>query len=143
VRRVLPDGIELDDDRARVDVDAVHRFLADEAYWVRGRSRGTVERLVGESFRVVAAYDGDALVAFCRVVSDGSNVAWLGDVFVLPSHRGRGIGTELVREAVQDPNVRDLQWYLGTRDAHELYRRFGFHEPEDGRTMVRRRPGGP
>jgi GNAT superfamily N-acetyltransferase len=142
-RRPIDGGIELDDDRERVDVDAVHRFLSEEAYWVRGRSRETIERLIGTSARVVAAYDGARLVGFCRVVSDGASVAWLGDVFVLPTHRGRGIGEELVREAVQDPALRDLQWYLGTRDAHDLYRRFGFHEPDDGRTMVRRRPDGP
>jgi GNAT superfamily N-acetyltransferase len=137
-RRAIGEGLELDDDRDRVDVDAVYRFLSEEAYWVPGRSRATMERLVRESTRVVGAYDGDALVGFCRVVSDGSSVAWLGDVFVLTSHRGRGIGTELVREAVEHPYVRDLQWYLGTRDAHELYRKLGFREPDE-RTMVRPR----
>ena len=137
-RRGIDDGLELDDDRDRVDVEAVFRFLSEEAYWVPGRTRETIERLVRESTRVVAAYDGDALVGFCRVISDGSNVAWLGDVFVLTSHRGRGIGTELVREAVEHPYVRDLQWYLGTRDAHDLYRRLGFGEPDE-RTMVRPR----
>jgi GNAT superfamily N-acetyltransferase len=142
-RRSIGDGVELDDDRERVDVDAVHAFLAEEAYWVPGRSRATVERLVRESDRVIAAYDGDELVGFCRVVSDRSNVAWLGDVFVVPSHRGRGVGVELVREAVEHPRHRDLQWYLGTRDAHDLYRRFGFVEPDDGRTMVRSRRGEP
>jgi GNAT superfamily N-acetyltransferase len=138
VRRELGDGLELDDDRERVDVDAVYRFLSEEAYWVRGRSRETIERLVHESTRVIAAYDRDALVGFCRVVSDGASMAWLGDVFVLPSHRGRGIGLELVREAVEDPAVRDLQWYLGTRDAHGLYAKFGFEAPNE-RTMVRAR----
>ena len=138
MRRALSGGVELDDDRDRVDVEAVFRYLSEEAYWVPGRSRGTIERLVRESTRVVAAYDGDELVGFCRVISDGSNVAWLGDVFVLTSHRGRGIGTELVREAVEHPYVRDLQWYLGTRDAHELYRKLGFREPDE-RTMVRPR----
>lgn len=136
MRRDLPGGLQLDDDRDRVDVDAVYRFLSEEAYWVPGRSRETIERLVRESTRVIAAYDGDALVGFCRVMSDGSSMAWLGDVYVLPSHRGRGIGLELVREAVEFPAHRDLQWYLGTRDAHELYAKFGF-EAANERTMVR------
>ncbi len=136
MRRELSDGLELDDDRDRVDVDAVHRFLSEEAYWVRGRSRETIERLVRESTRVIAAYDGVALVGFCRIVSDGSSVAWLGDVFVLPGYRGRGVGVELVKEAVESPEHRDLQWYLGTRDAHALYARFGFEAPNE-RTMVR------
>ena len=138
VRRELGDGLELDDDRDRVNVDVVHRFLSEDAYWVPGRSRETIERLVRESTRVIAAYDGGALIGFCRVMSDGSNMAWLGDVFVLPSHRGRGVGVELVREAVEFPAHRDLQWDLGTRDAHELYAKFGF-EPASERTMVRSR----
>jgi GNAT superfamily N-acetyltransferase len=136
VRRELSDGLELDDDRDRVDVDAVYGFLSEEAYWVQGRSRETIERLVRESTRVIAAYDGDTLIGFCRVVSDASSVAWLGDVFVLPGYRGRGIGFELVREAVEFPEHRDLQWYLGTRDAHGLYAKFGFM-PANERTMVR------
>ena len=138
VRRELGDDLEIDDDRDRVDVDAVYRFLSEDAYWVRGRSRETIERLVRESTRVIAAYDGDALIGFCRVMSDGSNMAWLGDVFVLPSHRGRGVGVELVREAVEEPSLRDLMWFLGTRDAHRLYAQFGFGPPTE-RTMVRQR----
>ena len=138
MRRALPDGLELDDDRDRIDVDAVHRFLSEEAYWVQGRSLETIERLIRESTRVIAAYDGPTLIGFCRVMSDASNVAWLGDVFVVPEYRGRGVGVELVREAVEFPEHRDLQWYLGTRDAHELYARFGFESPNE-RTMVRPR----
>ena len=139
MRRALADGYELDDDPDRVDVDAVFRFLSEEAYWVRGRSRETVERLVHGSTRVIAAYGpGGELVGFARVMSDASNMAWLGDVFVLSEHRGKGIGVELVREAVDDPRYRDCLWYLNTRDAHALYERFGFtHAPD--RTMVRSR----
>jgi GNAT superfamily N-acetyltransferase len=136
VKRQLPDGVELDDDRDRVDVDVVHRYLSEEAYWVMGRSRATIERLVRESTRVIAAYDDGRLIGFCRVMSDASSMAWLGDVFVLAEHRGRGVGVELVREAVEYPEHRVCQWYLGTRDAHGLYAKFGF-EPPNERTMVR------
>jgi Acetyltransferase (GNAT) family. len=100
MRRSLPDGFELDDDRDRVDVDVVHRYLSEEAYWVPGRSRATIEELIRSSTRVIAAYEPEgALVGFCRVVSDGSNMAWLGDVFVLEPYRGRGLGIALVRDA--------------------------------------------
>jgi GNAT superfamily N-acetyltransferase len=141
MRRELPGGLELDDERERVDVDAVYRYLSEQAYWVMGRSRETIERLVRESTRVIAVYDGDTLIGFCRVISDGSNMAWLGDVFVYPEYRGRGVGVALVREAVEFPEHRDMQWYLGTRDAHELYARFGFG-PANERTMTRQRPEG-
>ena len=136
MRRELLGGYEVDDDRGRVDVDLVHRYLSEEAYWVRGRDRATIERLVRESARVIGAYVGDELVGFARVVSDGSSMAWLGDLFVLSAHRGRGLGVELVREAVEHPEHRDLAWFLSTRDAHGLYARFGFETPGD-RTMVR------
>jgi GNAT superfamily N-acetyltransferase len=144
MKRSLPNGYEIDDDRDRVDVDVVFRFLSEEAYWVLGRSRETIERLARESAKVVGAYGPDgSLVGFARVVSDGSSMAWLGDVFVLEEHRGRGLGVELVREAVEDPRYRELQWFLNTRDAFELYRKFGFVEPTD-RTMVRsRQPSDP
>jgi GNAT superfamily N-acetyltransferase len=136
MRRALPGGYELDDDRGRVDIDAVYRYLSEEAYWVHGRDRDTIERLVRESTRVIGVYFGDEQVGFARVVSDGSSMAWLGDVFVIEGHRGHGLGVELVREAVEHPEHRDLVWFLNTRDAHGLYTRFGFQAPSD-RTMVR------
>jgi GNAT superfamily N-acetyltransferase len=140
MRRELDGGYEIDDDRARVDVDAVYRFLAEEAYWVKGRSRETIERLVRESTRVIAAYAPDgSLVGFARVMSDGANMAWLGDVFVLPEHRGRGLGMELTREAVEDPRHRDLAWFLSTTSAHGLYERFGFVGADPTRTLTRPR----
>jgi predicted GNAT family N-acyltransferase len=114
----------------------VYRYLSEEAYWVRGRDRATIERLVRESTRVMGVYLGDQQVGFARVISDGTSVAWLGDVFVLAEHRGKGLGEELVREAVEFPDHRDVQWYLNTRDAHALYAKFGFEAASD-RTMVR------
>ena len=136
MRREVAGGYEVDDDRSRVDVTMVHRYLSEEAYWVRGRDRATIDRLVRESTRVIGAYLGEEQVGFARVISDGTSVAWLGDVFVLAEHRGRGLGEELVREAVEYPEHRDVQWYLNTRDAHALYAKFGFEAPSD-RTMVR------
>jgi GNAT superfamily N-acetyltransferase len=136
MRREVAGGYEVDDDRSRVDVTMVHRYLSEEAYWVRGRDRATIDRLVRESTRVIGAYLGEEQVGFARVISDGTSVAWLGDVFVLAEHRGRGLGEELVREAVEHPDHRDLYWYLNTRDAHALYAKFGFEAPSD-RTMVR------
>jgi GNAT superfamily N-acetyltransferase len=87
---------------------------------------------------VIGVYRGDEQVGFARVISDGASMAWLGDVFVLQGHRGHGLGVELVREAVEHPEHRDLVWFLNTRDAHPLYARFGFEAPSD-RTMVRSR----
>jgi ribosomal protein S18 acetylase RimI-like enzyme len=137
VRRDLGDGFELDDDRGRVDVDAVHRFLAEESYWARGRPREVVERLVREAPRVVGVYRDGGQVGFARVVTDGVAIAYLADVYVVPEARGRGLGVELVRAAVDDGPFVRLRWILHTADAHGLYARFGFGLPDDPSLMVR------
>lgn len=139
MKRALPGGLELDDERARVDVAALHRYLSEESYWAQGRTLDTVERLVREAARVVGLYDGDRLVGFCRVVTDETAFAWLADVYVLGDYRGRGLGVELVREAIDGGPFRDLPWYLNTADAHGLYAKLGFEPPNAERLMYRPR----
>jgi ribosomal protein S18 acetylase RimI-like enzyme len=139
MRRTLAAGIELDDDSARVDVDAVHGFLANHSYWAEGRDRQTVERLIRQAQRVVGIYDGDRQIGFARVVTDDASVAYLADVYVLPEYRGRGFGVELVRETIENGPYAGRRWLLHTRDAHELYRRFGFGEPTE--RLMERPPG--
>jgi predicted N-acetyltransferase YhbS len=129
--RRLEGGYELDDDPARVDVDAVHDYLANHSYWAEGRSRETVERLVREATRVVGVYLDGVQVGFARAFSDGVALAYLADVYVLSEHRGRGLGVELVREIVEHGPLTGVKWILHTRDAHDLYRRFGFAEPSE------------
>jgi GNAT superfamily N-acetyltransferase len=130
VKRELPGGYELDDDPARVDLEAVWAFLSTEAYWGRERTREVVERQIGDAARVVGLYLGDRLVGFARIWSDGQK-AYLADVYVLREHRGRGLGVELVRAAVDEGPHRDLRWMLHTKDAHGLYAKFGFGSPSD------------
>ena len=131
VRRTLTGGLELDDDPARVDVEEVHRFLASESYWARGRSRETVQRLVREADRVIGLYDGARQVGFARAVSDGVAFAYLADVYVLEAYRGRGLGVELVREMVENGPFAGCKWLLHTTDAHGMYRRVGFGAPSE------------
>jgi GNAT superfamily N-acetyltransferase len=126
MRRELPGGYELDDDPARIDVDAVHRYLAEESYWARGRPRAVVDELVSTATRVVGLYHDGAQVGFARVVSDRHVVAYLADVYVLPAHRGQGLGVELVREAVERSPFNPRRWFLNTSDGHELYAKVGF-----------------
>ena len=137
MRRDLGDRIELDDDPARIDVDAVHDYLANESYWAEGRPHETVARLIDEAARVVGVYDGDRQVGFARAFSDGVSLVYLADVYVLEEYRGRGLGVELVREMVERGPLADVRWILHTRDAHALYRKVGFAEPTD-RVMERR-----
>ena len=138
MKRMLADGLELDDDKDRIDRAAVHRYLCDESYWAAGRPRETQDRLIDDAGRVVGLYHEGRQVGFCRAVSDGASVTYLADVYVLPEHRGRGLGEELVREMVDNGPYAARRWLLHTRDAHELYRRFGFGEP--GERLMERPP---
>jgi ribosomal protein S18 acetylase RimI-like enzyme len=129
---VTVDPLELDDDPRRVDRDAVWRFLSTAAYWARWRNRDQVEQQIDGAWRVVAAYDrAGATVGFGRAVSDGVGFAYLADVYVEPSVRGRGLGVALVRFMVDDGPGREFRWALHTRDAHGLYARFGFAPPDE------------
>ncbi len=120
--------IEISTDRSRIDVDRVHKFLCNEAYWARGIPRDVVERSIEHSLPF-AAYDGEELVGFARVVTDYAVFAYIADVFVVASHRGRGISKQLMTAIRNDPRLQGLRrWSLVTSDAHGLYRQFGFRE---------------
>ena len=133
-----PDQYTISTDRSRLDLDLIHRFLSEESYWAKGRSREQVERSIENSV-CYGAYAGDELVGFARAVTDKATFAWLADVFVVPEHRGRGLGQKLVEAALDDPDLVDVyRWFLGTADAHDLYRRYGFDALRDsGRFMAR------
>jgi len=129
-QRDLGDGYQLDDARDRVDLRAVHDYLATQSYWAAGRPYEMVAQQMRDSFRVLGLYKDGTQVGYCRTVSDGSNLAYLADVYVLDAHRGHGLGVELVREAiVNGPPVR--RWLLHTKDAHSLYAKFGFGPPSE------------
>lgn len=137
--RDLGDGYELDDDRARIDRDAVHAYVGGESYWAKGRSRERQDALIDASHRVVGLYKDGRQVGFARAVDcDGAGFVYLADVYVLDECRGRGLGVELVREMVENGPYADRRWVLHTRDAHTLYGKLGFGPNE--RLMERSLP---
>jgi GNAT superfamily N-acetyltransferase len=130
MKRELGDGYELDDDPARIDRAAVHGYLT-RSYWAEGRSRDVQDDLVDGAARVVGLYVRGEQIGFSRALSDGHAQSYLADVYVLEEHRGRGLGVELVRFSVDEGPLAGTKWYLHTRDAHDLYRKFGFTEPSE------------
>ena len=130
---------ELDDDASRVDRDAVWKFLSTQAYWNRGRSRVQFEAQLSSAWRVIGVYEAGTgrQVGFARAVSDGVAFAYLADVFILPDARGAGLGKELVAVMIDRGPGSGFRWTLHTADAHGLYRKFGFTEPD---TMYMERP---
>ncbi len=132
---------EVDDDPARIDPGAAVSFLTTGAYWARWRGEQDIRRQIAAAWRVVGAYDpSGAMVGFARAFSDGGS-AYLADVYVLPAHRGVGLGKAIVRMMIEEGQGAGLRWMLHTSDAHGLYRSFGFAAP-DGRYLERPPQGG-
>jgi GNAT superfamily N-acetyltransferase len=123
------DGYRLSDDPEWVDLDAVHRYLSEEAYWSPGIPRDVLERAIFHSLTFSLRAPDGAFAGFTRVVTDRATFAYLCDVFVLEPHRGRGLGVWMVQSVLEHPGLQGLRRIeLATADAHELYARLGFRE---------------
>jgi GNAT superfamily N-acetyltransferase len=122
------EGYVISTNRERLDIDAIHAYLADESYWAKGVSRETVVDSIAGSLPIGVYRDGRQ-VGFARVVTDGATFGWLADVYVLESERGRGLGKEIVRFVLDHPVIGRLRrLMLATADAHGLYQQHGFEQ---------------
>jgi GNAT superfamily N-acetyltransferase len=122
-------------DPGRLQLDAIHPWL-EHCYWSPGIRRDVVERAFANSLVAGAYDDRGGQVGVARVVTDQATFAWLCDVFVAEGWRGRGIASAMVRELVADDRLSTLRrWCLATRDAHDVYRPFGFAPVDPARWM--------
>lgn len=113
-------------DPTRLELDVIHTFLTN-CYWAKGVPRETVVRSIEHSLCFGIYHVSDGQVGFARVISDFATIAYVGDVFVLESYRGRGLSTWMMECIMQHPDLQGLRrWILLTRDAHDLYAKFGF-----------------
>ena len=130
------DNYTISDDRTRLDIEVIHNFLSTVSYWAMGRSIEKVQRSIDNSL-AFGLYRDEKQIGFARVVTDYATFVWLADVFVLDEFRGRGLAKWLVEVIVSHPQLQGFRrWVLATKDAHELYRRYGFAPLEDaGRWM--------
>jgi len=134
----------LSTDRRRLDMGRICAFLIDESYWAQGLDRALIERSIGGSLPFGAYAADGAMVGFARVVTDGALFAYLRDVFVLPPHRGQGLGRALGAAALAHPDLRTVRnWMLATRDAHGVYASIGFAPVRDPSIYMQLRPTPP
>ena len=116
-------------DRSRLDLDLIQRFLAEDSYWARGIPLDVMRRAIDNSL-CFGVYRDNEQVGFARVVTDYATFGHIMDVFVLPAHRGKGLGKSLMECLMTHPQLQGFRrWQLGTDDAHGLYARFGFTTP--------------
>jgi GNAT superfamily N-acetyltransferase len=129
---------EIDDDRSRLDMDHIVTWLA-ESYWARNTPEPAVRRSWDKAGVVLGLYKDAELIGCARAVTDFARFAYLSDVFVVPEHRGHGLGRWLVQTMIEHPAIPGVRWMLHTDDAHGLYGQLGF-ESADDTVMQRPRP---
>ncbi|MFC0414257.1 GNAT family N-acetyltransferase [Cytobacillus solani] len=115
-----------------LDIDVIHHFLSEESYWLKGISKELVIAAIEHSILCYGVYEGDPTtgspkqIGFARVVSDLVRFSWLGDVFILPEYRGKGLSKWLMSVITEHPHLKGTNFHLATRDAHSLYTQYGF-----------------
>lgn len=113
-------------DKSRLQIDAIHRFLSEESYWARQRPMSLTETAIEHSM-CFGVYRGEEQVGFARVVTDHATFAYIGDVYIEESCRGRGLSKRLMEAIAGHPELQGFRRYiLATRDAHGLYEKFEF-----------------
>ena len=138
IRKWRSGDYEVSTDPARLDLGLIEAFLGADAYWSKGIPPPLVRKAIAGSI-VFGAYRRDEQVAFARVVSDKATFAWVCDVFVVEAQRGQGLGKLLMECMVSHPDLQGLRrWMLATRDAHGLYRQFGFTDLHDATRFMER-----
>lgn len=112
----------------KLNLDMIHEFLSLRSYWATGRSRETIWKSIQHSLPF-GIYKGEEQIGFARVITDYATFAWVADVFILEPYRGRGLSKWLMEVMISHPELqRFRRWVLSTKDAHDLYRKYGFVE---------------
>ena len=132
------DGYRISTDLQDMDLTVVHDFIA-HSYWAAGIPIKTLRRAMENSLCFGIFTDSGSQVAFARTATDLATFAYLADVFVLEEHRGRGLGKWLMRFILAHPDLQGLRRILlATRDAHSLYREFGFESLDNADIFMQR-----
>lgn len=126
-------------DNALLDIDVIVDYLKNQSYWAKERTEDAIRKSIGNSF-CFGVYDAEGKqIGFARVVTDFAVFAWLMDVFILAEFQGQGLGSWLIREIISHPELNTvMKWGLGTKDAHALYRKFGFTSLSKPELMMER-----
>lgn len=118
-------GYTISTDQNKLDIEVIHGFLT-RSYWAEGIPKDIVRKSIRHSLCFGIYHNGEQ-VGFARVISDFARIAYLADVFVMESHRGKGLSKWLLEIIGGHPELQGLsRFLLGTKDAHSLYEKFGF-----------------
>lgn len=121
-------GYQISTDKSLLDFDRVHKYLSEDSYWAQGMPVETLRKVIENSI-CFGVYFQKQQVGFATVITDKATFAYIGNVFILPEHRGHGLSKWLMQTILAYPELQGLRrWSLATADAHGLYKQFGFTE---------------
>ncbi len=126
------EGFTISTDKNYLNTEIIHTFLSKESYWVKGITKELVEASIENSILCYGVYEGNPTngtvkqVGFARVVSDLVRFSWIGDVFIIPEYRGKGLSKWLMSIITDHPKLKGTSFQLATKDAHSLYAQYGF-----------------
>lgn len=130
----VKDGYEISTDKSRLDIPFIHQYLSTTSYWAKNIPIDIVKRSI-EGAVCFGIYDlqpgipAGKQVGFARMITDCATFGYLADVFIIDQHRSRGLSKWLMKTIVHYPDFKPLRrWMLATKDAHGLYKQFGFTE---------------
>lgn len=131
-------------DKEMLDISLIHNFLSTKSYWAMGRTKEEVQSSIENSI-CFGLYYQKKQIGFARVVTDKTIFAYLMDVFIVEDYRGKGLSKLLMNYIFEFPELKNMNtWFLGTRDAHNLYKQFGFTATEfPERYMIKRKQKNP
>lgn len=122
---------QISTDQKLLDITVVHNFLAMQSEWARGIPLSILRRSLRNSL-CFGVFHKAQQIGLARVISDYATIAYLGDVFIVPEFRGRGLSKWLMECVISHPNLQNLRrWILVTEDAHGLYKKYGFRQLEN------------
>ncbi len=122
---VTKDKFTVSTDKEKFDIDMIHSFLTN-SYWAEGISREIIRRSI-EGSLCFGVFENDRQVGFARMITDKATFAYLADVFIIKEYRGLGLSKWLMEVIMSHPGLQGLRrMMLATKDAHELYKKFGF-----------------
>ena len=132
------ESVLISKDKSLLDIPYLHRFLT-KAYWSSGRTLEQVQRSI-DTCICFGVYFEDRQIGFARILSDHVVFTYIMDVFIDPEYRGQGYSMLLLEAIHKDPELIETNtWYLKTRDAHELYHKFGYEGLQDVNVWMERK----
>ncbi len=121
-------GYQISTDKSLLDFEIIHNYLSKDSYWAQGMPAVTLKKAIENSI-CFGVYFKKQQIGFATVISDKATFAYIGNVFILPEFRGRGLSKWLMQTIIEYPELQGLRrWSLATADAHGLYKQFGFTE---------------